>query len=633
MDSQEKKQKFDMYMLVDSILLVTLLLLLISWWLGIIPQKINTDILAVFSVLGILPVLRSAFVSFREKRVSIDLLASIALIFTYLQGEWVSSGFINLMLTSSRLFDVFTKMRTKRIINRLLKYRPEKVKVKRDGSIEEISLEHVKQGDLVVIQSGERIPIDGVVLSGVASIDQSTLTGESETVSKKTGDEVFSSTLAVSGSLLVKAEKVGNDTTLSKIIGLIDEASRSKTKVGRIADTFSIWYIAITLAGSAILYLVSGDLGLVLSVLLVTCADDIAVAVPLGFTMAIARGARDGIIIKGAVVFEALRKITAIVTDKTGTLTKGAARVVQIVSLKNIPESELYTGIGIVQINSRHPIGGAIINFLKSKQVHIEAPDEFHETPGEGITATKGNTQYAAGKIEFLEENNIAVSSVQKEQVTVLRNKGYSLVGYGKNRELEAVIVLEYELRPFVKESVQETREMGIKKWIMLTGDNEVIAQKVCAQTDIDEYRANLKPEDKLKQIKEIKKEYKHIAMMGDGVNDAAALALSDVSIAMGAIGSDAAIEAADIALMHDSIRKVPETMLLSRKTMKIIKQNFLIWGITNVVGLFLVFSGIIGPSGAAAYNFITDFIPILNVFQIYFIKTNKHAYDLLVKK
>ena len=619
----DKKDNLKLSIAFNEGLMALLSLALIFAWVKFAPPLTVNYVLIAVSVVGILPVIWSAGQALWKRKITIDLLASIALAFTFIKGEWLSAAFINLMLASARLFDKFTELRTKHVIERLMKLRPERVKIKINDKFEDVHIDRVKVGDLVVVESGERVPVDGTVVQGQASIDQSTLTGESEHVTKKEGDKVYSSTLNDSGSIIVKAEKVGADTTLSKIISMVDEASRAKTETERIADRFSAWYIFFTLLGSGVIYLFSRDLNVVLSVLLVTCADDIAVAVPLGFTIAIAKSGKEGVVVKGAAIFERIRKLKIFVTDKTGTLTKGMAKVVTVLRFADITEEKFLQIVGTCQMNSRHPVSLAMLKFLGEKKISYPSPDSFHETPGDGIEAEKGGEKFFAGKISYLASNGITPTEEESKKIAELEDKGYSLTAIGSRDKFIGLMVLEDEVRPLAKLSIEETRKLGAEKWIMLTGDNEKVAKKVSEAVGLDRYYANLKPEDKLELIKKFKKEYKgDLAMMGDGVNDAAALALADVSIAMGAIGSDAAIEAADIALMHDSVKKIPELMLLSNKSMKIIKNNFWIWGITNVLGLVLVFAGFLGPTGAAAYNFITDFFPVMNVFQIYFLKT-----------
>lgn len=584
-------------------------------------------------IVGVAPVIWSAIIALIRRKITIDLLASIALVFSFLDGQWVSAAFINLMLASARLFDAFTERRTQNILSKLLKLRPDHVHVQKGNSVVLVPLEQVVAGDLVVIEAGSRIPVDGVVVTGQASVDESTLTGESEPVLKKAGSSVFSSTLSVSGSLVVRAERVGADTTLSKMIALVDEASRAKTKVERLADRFSFWYITIMLVASGVIYLFSHDISLVLAVLLVVCADDIAVAVPLGFTISIAKAARHGLIIKGASVLERVRSIQVIVTDKTGTLTRGTARVYQEILSEGSSLETFHTMAGHATLESTHPVSTAILAYLKEQKVSIVAPDEAQEFPGEGVVIKKDGHSIVQGKVSFLKERNVLIKEQEEEKMKQAELAGGSINALALDGVFVGAFVLEDELRRFAKEVIAETKSMGIKKWIMLTGDNAVVAKRVADKVGIEEFHAELSPEGKIAMLRDIKKKYGSIAMIGDGVNDAAALAMADVSFAMGAIGSDVSIEAADIAIMHDDLRRIPETLFLGREATKIIKQNFLIWAVTNIVGLTLVFSGYIGPVGAALYNFLTDFIPIMNTFKIYFLTINKHTYDSFLKR
>lgn len=613
---------------MDGGLIAFTLVALILNGFDIFAVPIKKEILIVLSLLGFIPVLISVYFAIIKKHITVDLLAAIALFFTFLKGEWFSAAFINLMLASARLFDGYVQTRTKNIIGKLLKLRPTKVKIKLGDTIDEIPIDKIKIGDLAVVEAGSRIPVDGIVVSGQASIDESTLTGESERIVKRTGDRVFSSTFNEFGSLLVRVEKVGEDTTFSKIISLVEEAGRSKTKTERIADRFSTWYIISTLAAAVSIYLISHNSYLVLSILLVTCADDIAVAIPLGFTTAISKAAKHGIIIKGADVIERLSKVDVFMTDKTGTLTRGDSKIVDMFAF-GIDKDKFLEIAGICAINSNHPTSVTIIEYLKQQHIDIIAPDSFNESPGDGIAIKKGENNYFSGKIFFLENHGIKISEENKELIEKKRDEGESIVAVGANGKLIGFFGFEDEIRPNAKALIDYTKKLGVKRWVMITGDNESVARRVASQLGIDEYVANLKPEDKLGVVKRFRRKDGNLAMIGDGVNDAAALALADVSIAMGVKGSDAAIEAADIALMHDDLSRIPEAIRLSRESIFIVRENFLIWGISNAVGLFLVFGGILGPSGAAAYNFLTDFLPIGNVFRIFSKKLTESSKDI----
>jgi heavy metal translocating P-type ATPase len=570
------------------------------------------------SFLGLLPVLRSAVLSLWRRKLTIDLLASIALVFAMLAKDWHSAAFINLMLIFARIFSFWTEMRAKDIIGHLLKYRPAKVKIKKGEEISEIPVERIKKGDLLVIESGDRIPADGVVVSGQASVNQSVLTGESEPVAKKEGSKVFSSTLNESGSLLVRAEKIGKDSTAEKIVSLIEEASREKSPSEQIAARFTGWYILLTFLGAIIIYLVFKNVQMVLAVLLVTCADDIAVAIPLAFTAAISFAARQGILIKGAGAVETLAKIKYFMTDKTGTLTFGKPKIKKIVIFSDDGEKEILQLFGTVEINSHHPSSQAIIKYLKEKGVEISAPDEFSEFPGDGISIVKNGKTFSVGKVRWLKEKGVGFGQRQLEKIDFIEKNGLSITALADEKNLLAVAVLADEPRPFAKSLVKSTRKLGVEHWVMLTGDNKKAAALVANELGIKTYQAELKPETKLEYIKEFKQGHKGtLAMIGDGVNDAAALALADVSIAMGVIGSDVSIEAADVALMKDDLHEIPVAMRLGKKTLGVVRQNFWLWGFINALGLLLVFAGFLTPVGAAAYNFLTDFLPILNALRI----------------
>ncbi len=622
-DSKFFSQNFAAILLViqtmaDKILFGILSLLLGLQYLPFIPRTIDQKLLFLVSAVATLPVIYAALQSIRKKKISVDLLASIALMASLIARQWTSAAFINLMLTSARIFEGYTRSKARAAIQGLLKLRPHTIKVKRDSEVIELPAEEAKVGDLIIIESGERIPVDGLIVQGEASIDQSSLTGESAPVDKKIGDTVFSSTLAVSGSLVVKTEKTGNNTTLEKIISLVEESQKEKSDSRTIAEKFSSWYIVVTLVGSVLLYIALHDASLVLSVLLVTCADDIAIAVPLAFFSAIGYAARRGVIVKGGNFLEALTKIKTMIVDKTGTLTLGRLTVQEIVPLKGNDLQDVFRIAAMTEVFSEHPAAKAILEYAHSKSIRFEKPDDFEEKPGRGIAAVFRGKKFFSGNPHFFQELGIPLLPSELRHIQEYEEKGFDVTIIGEEKTIIGFIVLADAIRPGVKEVIEKLRALGMVHWVMLTGDNEKVAKRVATELDIGEFHANLLPEQKVEYIKQHLKEYPKTAMIGDGANDAASLALADVGIAMGAIGSDAAIEAADIALMRDDISEIPEIVELGRYTLKIVHQDFLIWGITNSIGLALAFSHIVGPAGAAAYNFFTDFLPLVNSIRLF---------------
>ena len=611
-------KKINVGFTLDIALLFFLAAVLTAHYIHLISPVLDLSIIKTVAYIGALPVFWNALIALKNKKISIDLLASIALVVSLIEKQWPSVIFIGLMITSARIFADYTKAKSHSAIKSLLKLKPVKATIDRDGKFLEVPIEEVKKGDMVVVDLGERIPIDGIVMKGGAEIDQSSLTGESVPVHKKIGDSVFSSTIVVTGNLIVKAEKIGEETTFARVIKLVEESHKYKAKISTLSGKFSIWYIILTLVGSSLLYFFSQNISLVLAVLLVSCADDVAVAVPLAFLTSIAHAAKHGAIIKGGDFLEALAKLKVVVVDKTGTLTRGKLKVEEIFAFDNKDAGEVLALAATLSMMSVHPSAQAIIRYAKEKNVLLKEPDKFQEYAGKGAIAFYKNNEIISGKIAFFQERKIELTNHQLNDIDREKEKGLSVTLIGSDHKLIGFISSADEVRKEAKKAFADLKKLSIKKIIMLTGDNEKIAQRVAGSVGISEFHANLLPEDKINYLKKyLSKDYK-TAMIGDGVNDAAVLSLADIGIAMGTIGSDAAIESADIALMKDDLKQVPELVKIGKSTLKIVRQDLWIWGIINAVGLILVFAGVLGPNGAAAYNFATDFFPLINSLRLF---------------
>ena len=611
----------------DNILLILLVIILpITYWNLFSLQEF---FLVSIAIVATIPVVFSAYKAVINRKISVDLLASVALIFALLNQEWMSAIFINLMLTSARIFLTFNEARARKNIERLMKLKPKLVKIKDgEGKIIEIDPKDVKIGDVVVVDLGERIPIDGKVISGEATIDEASLTGESIPVSKIKDDKVFSSTMVMTGNLLVETEKIGAETTLEKIIKLVEQAQIDKPDIHTSAEKFATWYLIIVFVGAFVAYLLTHNMLFVLAILLVVCADDVAVAVPLTFLTAISYCAKNGIIVKGASYLEALRDVKVVFVDKTGTLTKGKLKVEKFICddkvCDEINKKKILNYSGILAILSDHPISKAIVNYIehdKEEDIGMITPSYFSELSGKGISAVFGEDKLMLGKTSFVEECGIKITDEMRKNILEEENNGFNTTLIVLNNELKGFFVIADEIKFDIKKDMEELKRLGVERIIMLTGDNERVAKRISDAVGLTEYHANLLPAEKYDFIKKtISKDYKTI-MVGDGINDAVSLTLSDIGIAMGAIGYDVAIESADVILMKDDFSKIPDLIRLSHYVMKIANQDFIIWGISNVLGLGLVFTGILAPTGASAYNFITDFFPLLNstrVFSLY---------------
>lgn len=602
----------------DKILLIALFAFLLLHYTTLVPPNYDSLFLFILSSIATLPVLWNTLQSLRKRQTSVFLLASIALVASLIAREFSSAAFLGLMLTSARIFATYTEGKAKAAIQSLLKLRPQNVKVKQGDKIVVVGPEGVKVGDLVVIESGDRVPIDGTIIQGEANIDQSSLTGESMPIVKLKGDPVYSSTLNVSGSIVVKTEKIGKDTTLEKIISLVEGSQKEKADIRTVAEKFAMWYIAATLIGSVIIYLIFKDLLLVLALLIVVSADDIAVAVPMAFTAAIGYAARRGVIIKGGKYLEGLSKVKLVIVDKTGTVTKGKLKVHQVKAYPDFSREEVLRLAGIIESVSEHPIAKAIASYAQSQKLQAEKLSELKEIPSKGMRAVYRGKNLLVGSIAFADEERIHMSKAQVNEMIAAQNQGFNISAVAYDNKLIGFITCADALRPKIKEAVDELKDLGVKSVTMLTGDNERVAERIAGEIGVVDFHANLLPEDKLDYLRRSLNNGYKVAMVGDGVNDAAGLALADIGIAMGVIGSDAAIESADVALMRDDFSEIPEMVKLSNYTNKIAYQDFWIWGVVNAFGLFIVFARLVGPEGAAVSNFITDFFPIINSLRLF---------------
>ncbi len=594
---------------------------LVGHFIRIIPPESEKIVLGLMGVIGLIPVARSAWQSILQKKINVDLLATVALFFSFISGEWVSMIFINLMLTSARALDLYTKRRSRISLESLAKMKPSQARIVRDGKTEIIPLNKVKIGDLVSVNLGEQIPTDGIVVKGEATVDQSSLTGESMPVLRTVNDMVLSATVVSSGNLVVKAERIGNETTFERMIKLVESAQEAKTRMKTMAERFAAWYISLMLIVAFGLFAITQDVKLVLSVVLVVCADDIAIAIPLAYITGIGTAARQGIIVKGADFLEGFSKITTLIVDKTGTVTLGKLIVKNMQSLEATDRSKVLELSGVVCKGSTHPISKAIVKFVEQQGITLGDPENFEEKEGRGIRGLVHDTEVLVGRLEFMEERGIhpseeAMSAIEKEQAEA---NNVTLIAV--NGIIAGMFALADEMREDIHSTISALKQRGVKETIMLTGDNEVVARTVAKNAGIDTYYAGLLPENKVSILAKYLGPKKTVAMVGDGVNDAAVLARADIGIAMGGIGSDAAIESADVVLMQDDFKKIIDLRNIAKNVLNVAKSNFVIWAVVNTIGLFLVFTGVLDPPKAAAFNFLTDFIPIANSLRLFYYK------------
>jgi Cd2+/Zn2+-exporting ATPase len=512
-------------------------------------------------------------------------------------GYLTAAAIVAFIILAGMTTEDYIIHRTRGALETLIKMTPKTARVRRDGAEIEVPIEEVKKGEIVLVKPGDNIPVDGTVLSGHSTVNQATITGESIPVEKTVGDRTFAGTLNENGALEIKVEKIAEDTTLAHLIELVEEAQEKKAPIQNIADRFTTYFLPLmTVAASSVFAFTYFTIGFevalarTVTVLLVACPCALAIAVPVAVAATIGNASMNAIIIKGGTHIEKLKDVKVVAFDKTGTLTLGEPRVVEIKAFGNYSEADIIKYAAIAEKFSEHPLSKAIIAKAAEMSLKIPDPTDFKTIPGQGVDAHYGNKHILIGRkmVEtmFSEEANQSVSRVESE--------GKTAIPVAVDKNVMGIVVVADTVRTNFLEAMQRLKRLGIKT-VMLTGDNIRTAKSIAEQTGVDEYRAELLPEQKVDVIKDLMKG-SVVAMVGDGVNDAPALATSDVGFAMGAAGSDVAVETADVALLGDDLTKVEYAISLSRKAFTRMKGNIVYAFIWNIVALTIAGAGLLNP-------------------------------------
>ncbi len=568
--------------------------------------------------LGALPTIWLALVALKERRVTIDTFNAFAVIASFFAGEVRSSAFIALMLNFAALLDWYTASRAKKAIEELLKLKPQKALREKNGISEEILADQIKVGDILIIKTGARIPADGKIIFGSSQINEASVTGESMPKNKVVGDQALAATLNESGVLKIRVERAGKDSTLERMVALMEEAAKNKSRPEKYADKFAAIFLPVVAAAGLLTYIFTHNVSMVIALFLVACADDMAVAIPLATTAAIGRAARRGVIIKGGEYLEIFSKIKTLVLDKTGTLTYGAISVSGVFVAEGLSAGEFWKAAAIAEKFSEHPIGRAIFYEAAKYFPNPPDPETIQVVKGGGVIAKSGTDEIAVGDEKILEGAGIILGQNLAEQIGAAAQKQKAKAFVFINKKLAGAIFLADTPRSEAKESIAELKKIGVERVIMFTGDNALVAKEISSQLGISEFLASMSPEDKLRELEKLEKSGAFLGMVGDGINDAPALSRADVGIAMGKAGTAVAVEAADIVILTDNLMRIPEMILLGRKTFSVIKTDIIIWFFSNIFGFTLVLTGVFGPALAAFYNFATDFFPLINSARLF---------------
>lgn len=531
-------------------------------------------------------------------------LMTVAVVGAALIGEWAEAAIVVILFAISEALERFSMDRARQSIRSLIDIAPNKAHIRRNGQEVQIHVNDIEVGDVMIVKPGEKIAMDGIVLSGSSAVNQAAITGESVPAAKEADDEVFAGTLNEEGLLEVRVTKYAEDTTLSKIIHLVEEAQGERAPAQAFVDKFAKYYTPFIMAAAALVAIIpplffdgswSTWVYQGLAVLVVGCPCALVISTPISIVSAIGNAAKKGVLIKGGIHLEELGSVKAIAFDKTGTLTKGVPVVTDFeVFDDRMEEKELFSILAALENRSQHPAASAIVMRAEQDKIPYSAVpvEDFTSITGRGIQGTVKGTTYYIGNPSLFRELNVKGTEFESGSVKKLQNQGKTVMLIGTEEKILGLIAVADEVRESSKHVVQKLHELGIRHTTMLTGDNQGTANAIGREVGVTDIQAELMPEEKLKYIKQLKKEHGQVAMIGDGVNDAPALAASTVGIAMGGAGTDTAIETADIALMGDDLNKLPFAVRLSRKTLNIIKANITFAIGIKIAALLLVIPG-----------------------------------------
>jgi Cu+-exporting ATPase len=494
----------------------------------------------------------------------------------------------------------FTASHARSAVRDLMAMAPQQARVERDGQEIDIPADSVQAGEIVVVRPGEQIPVDGVIVSGRATVNQAAITGESMPVETGPGERVFAASLAELGSLRVRTTHAGRDSTFGRVVHLVEQAETSRADVQRMADRFSAWFLPIVAGVAALTFWLRRDPLAVAAVLVVACSCSIALATPIAMLASVGAAAGRGLLIKGGKHLETLARADVLLIDKTGTLTLGRPQLTDILPLDGSNADELLRLAASAERFSEHPLAHAVRAAAIARGIALLEPGDFEALPGLGVRCTLGGSQVSVGS------ERIVDAPTDDGRMTSLLDDGKTLLYVERDGRLAGVLAAADALRPEVPEALDEVRRLGIQAIELLTGDAERTAAALAAPLGIP-YRAQLMPEDKIAIVRAYQAQGHRVIMVGDGVNDAPALAQADVGIAMGAAGSDIALQAAHVALLRDDWRLVPEVLRIARRTMSVVRLNIAFTAVYNALGLTLAALGILPPVLAAAAQSIPD--------------------------
>ncbi|MHB0953428.1 MAG: heavy metal translocating P-type ATPase [Allorhizobium sp.] len=559
--------------------------------------------------IGLYPLLKTGLIDlFTERKIGTEIFVTIATLVAVFGGETVAGAVLMVIILIAEFIAELNTDRARASIKSLIGSVPQTALV-RDGRVERsVPISQVMPGQVVLVRTGEKIPVDGVVVGGNAAVNQAPITGESVPQDKAEGAQVFAGTIVESGALDVRTDKVGGDTIFSRIIAMVEDAESERAPVQKLADRVASWLIPVVLIFLVVVFFFTRDVSKVVTLMIFTSPAELGLATPLVMIAAIARAARTGILIKGGLYLELLAKADAMVFDKTGTLTANKPEVVRIQSFDPLfDEGELLRLAAAADRRSAHPLAKAVVDGAASRNIVVPEPESFEQLQARGVKATVEGKMVLVGNPALLKEAGVTIDQS-------VEDAGRTPVHVAVDGRFVGVIFIADTLRPGAREAIAALKASGVKRIVMLTGDNASTARAIAADLGVDEVKADLMPEDKVAAIAELQKKGLKVAMIGDGVNDAPALARADVGIAMGGGGTQAALEAADIALMTDDLNKIVAARNIAKRAYRTIQENLWVGvGVVHVLGITAALMGWIGPIQAAFIHLGPDVLVFVN--------------------
>lgn len=588
--------------------------------LGFITERIGLSPLAahILYTVSILSggyyVARSGFYSLKMLSFDMNFLVTAAVIGAMVIGEWLDGAMVVFLFAVGTAMESYSMERTRRVIRGLVTLSPREARIRHHDHEETVAIDRIKIGDVMIVRPGEKIAMDGIVAVGASSVDQASITGESIPVDKVPGDRVFAGAINQYGAMEVEVTHIAADNTIAKITHMVEEAQAHKAPTQVFTEKFGRYYTPIVMLLAAAVAVIpplvlgapfSGWLHRALILLVVACPCSLIISTPVALVSAIGNAAKSGVLVKGGAYLEAAGSLSVFAFDKTGTLTTGRPEVTDVIPLSGLKEDDILALTAAVESRSEHPVAHAIVRAAKERGLDTPKIMDFQAVPGSGAYARLGEDLYFVGSWKFFEERLLPLEA--KPDLLHLEESGKTVIFLGSEIQLIGAVALADKVRPQAAEAVKALRRLGLKHIVMLTGDNAPTAGLIAAAAGVDAFHAELMPEDKVELIVNLKQRHEGVAMVGDGVNDAPALAAATIGIAMGAAGSDVALETADIALMSDDITKLAYTVDLSRRAMRVIKQNIIfslavvaVLMVATLSGHINLTIGIIGHEGSA---------------------------------